>query len=262
MQQRQLNREQYFSEQVYTTEKYVIPYITDIFPITSKLKVAEIGCGDGGNMKPFLDLGCTVVGIDISDWKIEQARKLLEHHPHKANLTLVCKDIYDVHDEPQYKFDLIILRDTLEHIPDQEKFLAHLKSFLNPGGKIFVAFPPWRMPFGGHQQMCQSKFLSVLPYFHLLPNVLYRGVMKLFGESEGTIAEMLEIKITGISIHRYHTILSKQHYWFEKKTPYLISPNYEIKFHLTPVKLPWFINIPVLRDTYVTTYFSVISLKT
>ena len=81
MQARQFDRKQYFQEQSYTTEKFVIPYIRDIMQITSDIKIAEIGCGEGGNLKPFLDKGCSVVDIDLSDWKISQGVKFFENHP-------------------------------------------------------------------------------------------------------------------------------------------------------------------------------------
>ncbi|HVN49528.1 MAG TPA: class I SAM-dependent methyltransferase [Bacteroidota bacterium] len=260
MQQRQLDREQYFNEQSYTTEKFVIPYINDVMKITSDIKVAEIGCGDGGNLKPFLDRGCSVVGIDISDWKIAQAAKMFEHHPQKANLTLINNDIYKIQDDVLYKFDLIILRDTLEHIPNQDLFLEHVKSFLKPHGKVFIAFPPWRMPFGGHQQMCQSKMLSKLPYFHIFPNALYRLLLKLFGETQDSIHGLLEVKETKMPIQKFHKLLHKRQYKIEKQTYYLINPNYEIKFRLTPRKLPMVFNIPYLRDYFVTTLYAIISL--
>ena len=41
------------------------------------MTVAEIGCGEGGNLKPFLDLGCHIVGIDIAENKIENLNELL-----------------------------------------------------------------------------------------------------------------------------------------------------------------------------------------
>lgn len=37
--------------------------------------VAEIGCGEAGSLKPFLDMGCTCIGIDLEDVKIENGKK-------------------------------------------------------------------------------------------------------------------------------------------------------------------------------------------
>lgn len=260
MQVRHLDREQYFKEQSITTEKYVIPYINEVLSINSDIIVGEIGCAEGGNLVPFLDKGCKVIGIDLAEGKIANAKKYLEDHPLKENLELINQDIYDIKDTSNLKFDLIIMRDTLEHIHNQDAFLEHLKFFLKPNGKVFFAFPAWRMPFGGHQQICKSKFLAKLPYFHILPKVLYRPILKLFGESQSTIDVLIEIKDTRISIQRYKKIVRKRNYKIEKQTYYLINPNYEVKFGLKPRKLPLLMNIPYFRDFFVTTVYSLISL--
>lgn len=142
MDDRHLDREKYFQEQDYTTKKYVIPYINEVLPITSNLTVAEVGCGEGGNLKPFLDIGCKVVGIDFAENKISNAEKFFGGHPQKSNLTLIAEDIYKIKPDGLLKFDLMFMRDTLEHIHDQDVFLEHLKQFIKPTGKIFLAFPP------------------------------------------------------------------------------------------------------------------------
>jgi 2-polyprenyl-3-methyl-5-hydroxy-6-metoxy-1,4-benzoquinol methylase len=121
------------------------------------MTIAEIGCGGGGNMLPFLDAGCEVYGIDINPKAIENARKSYIGHPRKEHLTLIAGDIYDIEPSDLPGFDLIIMRDVLEHIHDQGKFIAHLSGFLRPGGGVFMAFPPFSMPFGGHQQMCDGR---------------------------------------------------------------------------------------------------------
>lgn len=259
MHDRHSNRERYFNEQVFTTEKFVIPYISQVMAITPETVVAEIGCGEGGNLKPFLDLGCKVVGIDLSENKIENGKHYFAEHPKKENLTLVAQDIYKVSPDEFQRFDLIIMRDTIEHIHDQNKFMGYLKDFLNPGGVVFLAFPPWRMPFGGHQQICRSKFLSKLPYFHIGPVFLYRGMLKLFGESQDTIENLLEVKETGISIARFRRIVRDNGYHFDRETLYFINPNYEIKFKLKTRKLWAVFNIPFIRDFFTTTHYSVIS---
>jgi hypothetical protein len=149
----------------------------------------------------------------------------------------------------------------LEHIHDQDTFLGYLKSFIKPTGKIFLAFPPWRMPFGGHQQICESRFLSKLPYFHLLPNQLYKGLLRLFGENDARIIGLLEVKETRISISRFRKILKKRKFKIESEIFYLINPNYEIKFKLRTRELPGILNIPFIRDFFITTYYCLISLE-
>ena len=262
MQDRHKNRVQYFQEQVYTTSKYIMPFIRDVFPVSDQTTVQEIGCGEGGNLKPFLEIGCRVTGIDISPSKIDQARLFLDKPEYRNKLRLIAEDIYNIHD-PSVKADLILMRDVIEHIHDQERFMSFLKQFLLPGGMIFIAFPPWYNPFGGHQQVCRSKILSRLPYFHLLSTFLYKWILKVSGESEGTIRGLLEVKETGLSIERFERILAKERYKIEKVHHYLINPNYEIKFKLKPRRQSRFIAaIPFIRDFLTTSSYYMISANT
>ena len=260
MQERHLNRDKYFEEQAITTEKYVIPFISSIRSINPDLRILEIGCGEGGNLKPFLDLGCEVTGVDILEGKISNAHKFFDKHPLKKNLNLIISDIYDIGDEFNERFDVIFMRDVLEHIHDQEKFMEHAKKFLKPDGLFFLGFPPWQYPFGGHQQMCHSRFLSRLPYFHLLPGPLYPWVLKSFGEQYGLIRDLLEIRQTRITIERFKKILKKEKYEVRKSIFYFINPNYEIKFGLRPRKQSAIISgIPWFRNYFITTCYYILS---
>ena len=262
MQERHLDRLQYFEEQAYTSEKYIIPFINNGLLAKNGMSVLEIGCGEGGNLKPFLNAGYKkVVGVDISAGKIENADKFFQNNPRKQNIKFICSDIYEVDDIG--KFDLIIMRDLLEHIHDQNKFIQHLKKFLKPAGKVFLGFPPWHNPFGGHQQMCKSKILSKTPYFHILPVPVYKLILKIFGESDSKIQGLLEIKSTRITIERFEKILKKRNYKIDKRLFYLINPNYEIKFKLQPRKQSKLISsIPYIRNFFITTNYYLISLNT
>jgi SAM-dependent methyltransferase len=256
MQKRHTDTLRYFNEQVYTTEKYVIPFIQQLKPVDTSMKVFEIGCGEGGNLKPFANLGCSCVGVDLSPTKIEKGQSIFKDTP---EVELICKNIYDM---PDFfgKFDVLIIRDVIEHIHDQDKFLAFIRNFLNEGALIFVAFPPWQNPFGGHQQMCRNKLLSVLPYFHLLPKSLYSGILKIFGENKATIDGLLEIKETGISLEKFEKLCLKNDYRISSRILYFINPNYEIKFGLKPRKTYELLNrIPVLKNFYITCGYYLIS---
>lgn len=262
MQERHANRLQYFTEQGETTRKYVIPFLEERMAINASVSVLEPGCGEGGNLKPFLDIGCECVGVDLDVPRIKEGIELFSTHPNNRLLTLIGEDMYKVEGQLTGRFDLIILRDTIEHIHDQEKFMEYLKRFLKPGGMIFFAFPPWMMPFGGHQQLSASKFLSKLPYFHLLPKFLYVAIFKAFGESQLMIDAFLEIRETRISLERFERILKNTGYKIDKKTLYLIQPNYETKFKLKKrVLFPFFASIPWLRNFYCTAGYYLVSIK-
>ena len=80
MQSRQLNRRQYFNELATTSEKYFIPYIKRYRQVGKGTKVLEIGCGDGGNLLPFSRMGCDVVGVDMAEGRIRDARSKRAFH--------------------------------------------------------------------------------------------------------------------------------------------------------------------------------------
>ena len=258
MQKRHKNKEQYFNEQGLTSLKFVVPFISDLVKLDNETAVLEIGCAEAGNLKPFVDMGCKATGIDISCSRIELANEYYKDHLNRQNLTLICEDIYRVN--PDKKYDVIIMRDVIEHIPNQEKFMGFVKSFLKPDGKFFLAFPPWQNPFGGHQQVCKSKILSALPWFHLFPNGVYKLILKAFGESDATINGLFEIKETGISIERFERILKHENFKIDKRVYYFINPNYETKFGLKPRKqIQLITSIPWIRNFFTTAMYYVVS---
>lgn len=260
MQQRHKDRKQYFDEQVYTTEKHVIPFVNEFMQITKEMSILEIGCGEGGNMKPFLDMGCKVVGIDLNEGQIENAKVYFAEHPNVSNLQLILRDIYKMKPNELGAFDLIIMRDVIEHIPNQEKFMGYVKQFLKPTGKFFLGFPPWYMPFGGHQQIMNHKYFSKLPYYHLLPMPLYKGVLSLVEKSEKIRTELVEIKETGISIERFRRIVKAENYTIDKEVMYLFNPNYEIKFGLNPKEQIGIVKaLPFFRNFLTTCCYYLIS---
>lgn len=259
MQERHNDKERYFAEQARTTQKYVIPYLTGWVEIGPKTEVLEVGCAEAGNLKPFLDLGCKVTGVDISCGRIELAREFYAEHQKKENLHLICEDIYKV-DLKGKTFDLIMMRDVIEHIPNQDKFMGYVKKFLKPDGKFFLGFPPWQNPFGGHQQICSSKILSKFPYFHLLPTSVYKRILKTFEKNEARVEGLLEIKKTGISIDRFERILKKENFTINKRTFFFINPNYETKFGLKPRKQARLISaLPWVRNFFTTAAYYVVS---
>lgn len=261
MQKRHSDPALYFQEQAYTTTQHVIPFIRKRFSVTAKTVVAEIGCSLGGNMLPFLEMGCRVYGIDINRGAIENARKLYAQLACGEELHLINSDIYDIEPSSLPQFDLIVIRDVIEHIHGHERFIRHLEKFLNPNGVIFIAFPPFMMPFGGHQQMCAGKLTSRIPYFHLLPRAMYAGMLRMLGETPGKIDGLLEIKDTRLHLWKFHRIIRGSRLRIVEEKRFLINPNYEIKFGLKPCKLPFWLNIPVVRELFITSCYALLSPK-
>jgi SAM-dependent methyltransferase len=221
----------------------------------------EIGCGEAGVLKAFIDKGCTGVGVELEESRLVYAREWLANELRDNKVSFISKDIYkvDVQQEFGGGFDIIVLKDVIEHIHDQKKLIAWMKEFLNPGGTIFFGFPPWQMPFGGHQQLFGNKILSKIPYTHLLPSPVYKSILKNFKED---VAAFMEVKETGISIERFEKIVGETGFKVVNKLHYFINPIYEYKFNVkAKVQSPLISHIKYIRNFFTTCVYYLIQKK-
>ena len=179
MQQRHLNRRQYFCELVNTAREFYFDYVKAVITLSPDTRILEIGCGEGGNLLPFAEKGCQVTGIDICQKRIEEAQTFFSEH-HQQGI-FICQDflLAEVPKTETGKFDLILIHDVIEHIesPYKKIFMLHIKHFLKQNGIVFFGFPAWYNPFGGHQQISVG-FASKLPFIHLFPKPLYQALLK------------------------------------------------------------------------------------
>ena len=251
------DRKRYFDIQVLNAEKYVIPFIEEKFPVKAGMRILEIGCGEGGVLKAFVNKECEGVGVELDAPRVVDANKFLTEDIAAGRLRFVVKDIYEVDVKKDFNglFDIIVLKDVIEHIHDQAKLIGWMKNFLKPGGIVFFGFPPWYMPFGGHQQICKSR-ISRLPYIHLLPKGMYKWVLR---NRKENVEEMMEIRDTGISIERFEKICKKEGYTIFHAGHYLINPIYEWKFGWKPRKQIGLIKlIPFFRNFLTTCVYYII----
>jgi SAM-dependent methyltransferase len=250
-----------FQQQVDNARADVLPFIEESFQITPSCRILDIGCGDGGVLLPFLERGCNATGIELEQQKADFAKGFLNEYILKGQVEIINQNIYEESTLQEYmgQFDLIILKDVIEHIPYQERFIPYLKKFLKPGGRVFFGFPPWYMPHGGHQQICENKLLAFLPYIHLFPNFLYFALLKLLGESKGLIEELKSVKSTGISIERFERIVKKSKYSIELNRHFLLNPIYRFKFGVKPrVQFKVIKSIPFFRNFLTTCVYYLI----
>lgn len=245
-----------FEQQQENAETYILPFIAQGAKIDG-VSVLEIGCGEGGILRPFLDRGCNCVGVDLSKSKIDYAKKAFAADIAAGRADFIAADIYD--DETGSalagRFDIVIMKDTIEHVYGHTRILNRIKGFLSAGGVLFVGFPPWRMPYGGHQQMAESR-LGKMPWYHLLPREVYRNLLKTFGESDLRVEELMEVVDTRLSINQFERMVRETGYRVLNSQHYLVNPIYKYKFGLTPrkqaraiTKLPW------VRDFMTTTCY-------
>lgn len=246
------DRRRYFDIQYLNAKDYVLPFIERIMPLRNQMRVLDIGCGEGGVLKAFTEKGCIGIGVEFDELRISLGTEWLENEIDKGLIQFISKDIYQVNAEAELGglFDIIVLKDVIEHIHDQPKLIGWMKKLLKPEGIIFFGFPPWQMPFGGHQQICKNKWLSKLPYYHLLPRPVYRMILKAGKEN---VEELMEIRDTQISIERFEKIAAQSGYQVVNKLHYLINPIYKWKFNLEARKqFRWLSALPYIRNYFTT----------
>lgn len=244
MQKRHEDRALYFEEQSRTSRRYYVPYLRR-HGVDFPARVLEIGCGEGGNLLPFAQAGCSVTGMDLCVRRIEQARTCFLQHGFTPRLIVADAVTYEWSGE---QFDLILLHDVIEHVTDKEALLRKIRMLLSPGGVVFVGFPAWQMPFGGHQQIARG-WLSRCPWIHLLPAALYEKMLRNTGETEETVRELLSIKKTRCPIECFERLMHRLSFRQVDRTLYLINPHYQTKFGWRPVALPPVLaHLPWLRN--------------
>ena len=227
------DRKTYFEHQRAVTEEHVLPFIENSWRLPSQASVLEVGCGEAGVLKAFIDRGCRTVGVDLNAKRLQRGRELLADSIRQGRLELIHRDIYtpELRSQLTQRFDLIVLKDVVEHMEDKNYLLDFLRTCLRPSGRVFFGFPPWFMPFGGHQQVCRTK-LSRAPYIHLLPRGVYRRLLLSCGESPACVDGLLQHKTTGINTRNFEHVLEQSSYEVVARRFYLINPMYRYRFGL------------------------------
>lgn len=255
----------YFNIQKTVTSEDIIPFIEQYTGPFSGKRVLEIGCAEAGVLQAFIDHGNQGVGVELSSSRFESANFYLKDNIAAGNAFIINKNIYDI-ENPKKEFgnlfDLIILKDVIEHIPNQARFIPKLKEFLNDGGLVFFAYPPWWMPFGGHQQICRSKILRALPWIHLLPEFLYVRILKLFNENPATIQDLMEIKSTGINMEKMNRLVNGSGYEILGDVKWFTNPIYKFKFGFQKRKVYSLMSrIPFISNFYTTAHYILFAKK-
>ena len=261
MKDRYTDRRLYFNELAQTSREYLIGYIGRFRELANTGRVLEIGCGEGGNLLPFADMGSDVCGIDISKGKIDAAARFFAEDG--RNGAFICSDFLAMDlTEHIGRYDVIILHDVIEHIEpkDKDEFMSRAKALLRPSGVIMSAFPAWKMPFGGHQQICRSR-LCRLPFIHLLPEKWYEGYLKVCNEKDDKVNELMSIRRCRMNIESFESLCCRTGLKIKDRTLWLINPHYKAKFGLRPVKLHKYLSIiRLFRNHMSTSCFYILSV--
>ena len=162
--------------------------------------IAEIGCGHGLLQRQIEDFyGVEVAGFDLNDAALRQT--ISRRSP------LCCYDVLEKRPEYEGRFDLILLADVLEHVPDDAEFLRAVQFHLAPSGRVLVNVPALQSLYSrydcevGHvRRYCISSLretarrsgMTIARYTYwglpLLPLLTLRKLWMLVCSGDGAIA--------------------------------------------------------------------------
>jgi 2-polyprenyl-6-hydroxyphenyl methylase/3-demethylubiquinone-9 3-methyltransferase len=100
------------------------------------LSVLDIGCGGGLVAEPLARLGAEVTGIDPAEENIEAAKA----HAKGARLDITYRaaTAEDLAAEGAL-FDVVLLLEVVEHVPDVPRFLQQVSPLVKPGGVMILS---------------------------------------------------------------------------------------------------------------------------
>lgn len=113
--------------------------------INGAAEIAEIGCGHGLLQRQVEDgYGKAVTGFDLNEYG-------LQHNVSRIS-RVCCYDIHQKSEEFRNKFDLILLFDVLEHIPDEDGFIRSILFHLAPQGRLVISVPAGQWAYSAYDR--------------------------------------------------------------------------------------------------------------
>lgn len=107
-------------------------------------RVLDAGCGAGEYVAALHARGIDAVGLEFIPEKVRQWRAL-----HPGDERVIEGDIAAM-PYPAGSFDLVIMNEVIEHVPDEQRALAEVARVLRPGGRLLIMAPNRRYPFETH----------------------------------------------------------------------------------------------------------------
>ncbi len=226
--------EKHYFEQRDYAENYLLAYIRKPLPEhrPETFRILLAGCAEAGEIEVLSKYGYTVSGCDIARERIALGKTL------NPEADICWGDLTDPASCPQGPFDLVVLRDVIEHITDKAQALKTLSGLLRENGHLFVTFPLKYSPYAAHQQ--NSKLKHYL-YLGLYPAGVIRKLGKRYRQNTG---EMLYLKRNALSYRAFRKLIKKE-FTFRVKEFFIFRPIFRLRFDLPILRMP---NLPGIRE--------------
>jgi len=148
--------------------RYVTRHLIKLFNrFHFRSPVLDLGCGRGGVLITLAGiLTARYYGIDTNYKSIITA--IEKYKNSAANFgSSVWFNVYSAVEPYSVIPETILMNDVAEHVSFDKMLTA------NPGRHVYVSFPPWTSPFGGHQQTCLTPW-RYIPWVHMVKPIWKR----------------------------------------------------------------------------------------
>ena len=171
-------------------------------------QVLDLGCGHGAMSLQMAEAGAHVLGVDLHEARISWAKENLADRPVRGSMLFRAADITKLIDL-RGQCDLIVSKDSFEHIEDLPGVLAALRDALAPRGEIWAGFSPlYYSPWGGHGRTGMRG-----PWAHTLPRpVVYRAAARYMGHP---VADLNDIGLNGLTPKQFRQYVADTGLRFE-----------------------------------------------
>ncbi len=227
----------------------IVPFLSKNLFFKSGDSVIEIGSAEGGVLHALADKGAkNCIGTDIVQSRLDMGDKITKIIGLDVNF--VNNDI--IYGEPpeewRNKYDLAILRDVIEHLDDTSIALKNIRKVIRKDGFLFVTFPPYKSPYGGHQHTLSGNILSKLPFIHLLPQNIFKNLIKSGREQD--IEEVVRLIDIQLSPKKFQNAVKNSGFEIVKEDYYFFRPVFKMKFGLPTIKMNFLSKIPIIQDYF------------
>jgi SAM-dependent methyltransferase len=117
--------------------RLIVDYLLEAGVRIANTTVLDLGCGKGGYGYAMTNAGAHVISIDL---------KPPETVP-PAFVAATAVQLPFTSDS----FPVVFCASLIEHVPDPLRLLVEIKRVLAPDGAVYLSFPPFYSPVGGHQ---------------------------------------------------------------------------------------------------------------
>lgn len=243
----------YFEYQRLVATEVVIPWLDARLSLDGAA-IGDFGAHQGGMLDALRGIGTVRSGTGF-----ELSADVVSSSPFSddRSFRLEVADLTAL-DAGSYAFDVVLLHDVLEHIPNGSGVLKVAAEALSPHGHVFVSFPPYHSAFGGHQHLARGR-ARIIPFVQHLPTPVFRRVARPgaseYMTAEESLADLLSVRATRLTLSAAEKAFRVAGLEIVDRELFVLRPEYTVRYGLPTVSAGFIGRLPWVREFVVTGAF-------